>query len=301
MSKQFYNYPPEIIKRLQNIELQMLKDFDKVCRKYNLTYFALFGTAIGAIRHHGFIPWDDDIDVGMMREDYEKLRSIPKEEWGDNEIVFPEADIAYHMLPITRLYRKNTLFVRENALLYDKIRKGGSIMRPIFFDIFEYSHIPDHNTAIRYSKKMVNLQRLYWYSKTGMKVQSNDSIQFKMRCLRNDLIHKFLNIVNRPELKFCKMFYDIIKKEDNKGGNLVTTLASAEPFEIVNSCFEEEEMFPVLYVPFEDTEIPIQKNYHQMLTAIYGDYMQLPPEDKRVNHTPAILDFGDGKGNVIKA
>ena len=72
MSKQLYNYPPEVIKKLQRVELQILKDFDKVCRKYNLTYFALFVTAIGAIRHQGFIPWDDDIDVGMMKEDYDK-------------------------------------------------------------------------------------------------------------------------------------------------------------------------------------------------------------------------------------
>lgn len=300
MSNQLYNYPPEIIKKLQGVELQMLKDFDKVCRKYNLTYFALFGTAIGAIRHHGFIPWDDDIDVGMMREDYEKLREIPKSEWGDNEIVFPEDDVAYHMWPITRLYRKDTLFVRENAILYDKPRNGGSIMRPIFFDIFVFSHVPSKELVQSVSKTMVNYQRLYWYSKTGMKVRSEDSLRFRMRCLRNNLIHKCLNLVKKPELIFCKKFYGVIDDLNKKGDKYVTTLACAVPSEIFDSCFPESDMFPVVYVPFEDIEIPIQKNYHEMLTAIYGDYMQLPPEKMRVNHTPAILDFGDGEGNVIK-
>ena len=299
MAKYIFNYPPEIIKRLQHVELQILKDFDKVCRKYNLTYFALFGTAIGAIRHHGFIPWDDDIDVGMMREDYERLRSIPKSEWGDYDIVFPEDDVSYHQ-PITRLYKRNTLFVRQNAIKYDKPKGNGSIMRPIFFDIFEFSHVPDAKTAKCYSNKMVNLQRLYWYSKTGMKLHRDDPFQFKLRCLRNDMIHKCLNIINKPELIFCRKIYDTIKCLDNKGGHWVTTFVSGVPSEIVASCFPEEQMFPVVYVPFEDTHIPIQRNYHEMLTSIYGDYMQLPPEEQRVNHTPAILDFGDGRGNVIK-
>lgn len=204
------------------------------------------------------------------------------------------------MWPITRLYKRNTLFVRENALKYDKPRNNGSVMRPIFFDIFVFSHVPDVETAKCYSKKMTNLQRLYWYSKTGMKNQHGDSLKFRIRCLRNDIIHKCLNVIEKPELKFCKKFYDIIERLDKKGGNIVTTLASAVPSEIVDSCFPEEEMFPVVYVPFEDMQIPIQKNYHEMLTAIYGDYMQLPPMEKRVNHTPAILDFGDGEGNVIE-
>lgn len=300
MARTCYNYPPEIINRLQGVELQMLKDFDKVCNKYGLTYFALFGTAIGAIRHKGFIPWDDDIDIGLMKEDYEKLRDIPKEEWGSNFIVFPEDDVAYHMLPITRLYRKGTAFVRENALKYDKPKKKSSIMRPIFFDIFEFSHVPSVEAANEVAQKMVNLQRFYWYSKTGMRINKNDSWRFKIRCVRNDLIHKFLNLKIKPELYFSNKFKQIINKMDARGGSLVTTLESAVPSEIVDSCFDEKDMFPVVRVPFEDTTIPIQKNYHEMLTSIYGDYMQLPPEEKRVNHTPAILDFGDGKGNVIK-
>ena len=69
-------YDEEILERLHGVQLQILGDLDRVCRKYGIKYFALYGTAIGAVRHGGFIPWDDDIDVGMLREDYDKFIHI---------------------------------------------------------------------------------------------------------------------------------------------------------------------------------------------------------------------------------
>ena len=74
----------EQLEKLHQVELKALLKFDQVCRKYNLQYTLDGGTLLGAIRHKGFIPWDDDTDVCMLREDFEKLRSIPKEEWGND-------------------------------------------------------------------------------------------------------------------------------------------------------------------------------------------------------------------------
>ena len=69
------SYDPEILKQLHQVQVEILKDFSSVCEKYSLPYFAVYGTAIGAVRHGGFIPWDDDIDIGMLREDYDKVFS----------------------------------------------------------------------------------------------------------------------------------------------------------------------------------------------------------------------------------
>lgn len=71
-------YDPQILKRLHEVQVEILKDFETICKKHHLEYFALYGTAIGAVRHQGFIPWDDDIDVGMLREDYEKFLTIAR-------------------------------------------------------------------------------------------------------------------------------------------------------------------------------------------------------------------------------
>jgi len=73
-------YKPEVLKRLHNVQLQILSDFIRACEKYELSYFAVYGTAIGAVRHGGFIPWDDDIDVGMLRRDYDKFLQIFQKE-----------------------------------------------------------------------------------------------------------------------------------------------------------------------------------------------------------------------------
>ena len=69
-------YEPEILQKLHTLQLEMLSDLQKICEKYNLEYFAVFGTALGAVRHKGFIPWDDDSDIAMLREEYEKFRKV---------------------------------------------------------------------------------------------------------------------------------------------------------------------------------------------------------------------------------
>ena len=75
----------EIIRTIQLETLNNLKELDRICKKYNIQYLLVYGSLLGAVRHKGFIPWDDDLDIGMMREEYEKLCSIPAEEWDENE------------------------------------------------------------------------------------------------------------------------------------------------------------------------------------------------------------------------
>ena len=84
-------YDPKVLKKLHDLQLEMLQDLEKICDKYNLKYFAVFGTALGAVRHNGFIPWDDDMDVGMLRKDYEIFIRVVEKEMGDKyQIMTPE-------------------------------------------------------------------------------------------------------------------------------------------------------------------------------------------------------------------
>lgn len=86
-------YEPEILQKLHTLQLEMLSDLQKICEKYNLEYFAVFGTALGAVRHKGFIPWDDDIDVGMLRKDYDIFIQVAEKEMGDKyQIMTPEIE-----------------------------------------------------------------------------------------------------------------------------------------------------------------------------------------------------------------
>ena len=106
-------YEPEILKQVQQMELEILRDFMDVCEENGLRYFGFAGTGIGAIRHGGFIPWDDDIDVAMPRADFEKAMAIIEKQYADKYYVLnTEHDPAYPLMT-TRLCRKGTRFVEE--------------------------------------------------------------------------------------------------------------------------------------------------------------------------------------------
>ena len=144
-------YEPEVLKRLQQTELEILKDFASVCDKYKLPYFVVYGTAIGAVRHHGFIPWDDDTDVAMLRKDYDRFLEVVDQELGDKyKILTPEIDKNYAG-SVTHLQRKGTKFVPE----FSKDLKCDMC---IDLDIFPLDHVAmDPKKA-----KIQELKALFW-------------------------------------------------------------------------------------------------------------------------------------------
>ena len=117
------------LKRIWDVEIDLLEKCKAICRKYNLNYCASSGTLLGAVRHEGFIPWDDDIDVGMLREDYNKLKSAPQEEWGALQLVDGESNVFFHEKVFPRIYKKGTVFESELWKKYtynkDKRKKTG--------------------------------------------------------------------------------------------------------------------------------------------------------------------------------
>ena len=127
-------YDPKVLKKLHDLQLEMLQDLEKICDKYNLKYFAVFGTALGAVRHNGFIPWDDDMDVGMLRKDYEIFIRVVEKEMGDKyQIMTPEIDKNYACC-VTKFQRKGTKFV---SYLSDKLNCD----QCIFIDVFPFDYI----------------------------------------------------------------------------------------------------------------------------------------------------------------
>ena len=108
-------YEPSVLKRLQETELSILKDFVAICEANGLEYYGIAGTGIGAIRHGGFIPWDDDIDIAMPRKDFEKMVSVVEREYKDRYYIVNAWRDKRYPLMTTRLAKRGTLFV-ENAL-----------------------------------------------------------------------------------------------------------------------------------------------------------------------------------------
>ena len=135
-------YDDITLHRVQQLELMILEDFLALCRRHDLTCFGFAGTGIGALRHKGFIPWDDDIDVGLLRPDYEAFLRYAKEELGDKYIVMNVREDPNFPLMTTRLMLRGTKF-REEALQDIKCELG------IFLDIYPFDQASDDESQFK--------------------------------------------------------------------------------------------------------------------------------------------------------
>lgn len=292
-----YQYPPEILKNLQQTELQMLKAVDRICRKYDIRYFLAWGSMLGAVRHHGFIPWDDDIDIGMLREDYERLRSVPKEEWeGLYELVDPADENVLHRYAYPQLYKKNSVFVTEYHYKHDHMKNNvENKQMPIWLDIFIFDRIADVKAAQRRWPMVWLLGKLYYYAKCRISPAPEDSLRVKLFNMSKSVIYYLLNIIDTPERRICSRIRNLCTQDE---GNNVGVFFTTHRHHMLPCPFNE--IFPLKEIDFEDMRTFVPKNYDRMMRNRYGEhYMELPPESARVNHPPFILNLGEGNKDMI--
>ena len=289
-------YQPETLKELQQVELSILKKFDSVCRKHNLQYFLVWGSMLGALRHRGFIPWDDDIDVGMMREDYEKLKAIPREEWDDEfKLVDPNEDSFWLRFPHPRLFKLNTVFESKYHWLHDRVKNNPErIMTPIWLDIFVLDQVKSPKTCYRRWPIIFLLCKMYYWSKCRDVPHKSDSTIRKIYILAKTCVFYLLNLVKSPELKCARKIEELCVTAP---GEYVVDYYADHKQHL--SPTKREDFFPLRAIQFEDLTTWIPKNAESLMTDRYGDFMSLPPEDQRVGHLPYILDLGDGRGKIV--
>lgn len=291
-------YPAEVLKKLQSIEVDMLEVFVSICAKYNINYFVTYGTALGCFRHQGFIPWDDDIDVGILWEDYKKLRSVPKEEWGGKIVLCDPLDAnENHYYPYPRLYRLGTTLLPDDASsLRDRKRNNtGIACNGLWIDLFIFHRFQSLEEIKRTKERAITLRRKYMYSKKEKVVGMEEGIPRKIIALWENTYSKFVNLTRRePEKRIWQKYESIFEEK----GDWITTVDCT-----YNNCPErtmlkECDLFPLKEARFDRLTVKVPKEANRNLRNIYGDYMKLPPLEKRINHAPTYLDFGDG--DVIK-
>lgn len=268
--------PPGDLRKLQLIELEMLLEVDRICRENNIQYFLSSGTALGAVRHKGFIPWDDDLDIRMMREEYEKFCKVCETQ-----------------LDTSKFFLQNDRTDKEYRWGYGKIRrKGTEYLRAgqeaikcfsgVSVDIFVIDNVPD-TLFFRYLHHIVRRAciKTLW-SVIGVSEDSNPLKRFLYRGLRHvnkriplGIMEHMVSVLNKKKRKYicCTAFF----REDNFNKNkkkLVKEMPKAEWFE---ECVEIE---------FEGFLFYICKEYDKYLSNKYGDYWSLPPDEKRTLHPP---------------
>lgn len=251
---------------LKKIELNLLVEFDKICRKEGLRYSLGGGTLLGAIRHKGFIPWDDDIDVMMPRSDYNKFFDYCKNNITPFQSCCYENDKDYISL-FGKLFAKDTII--EESL-------NASTSRGIFIDVF-----PLDGLANTYPNAVKQFNKTSFYRELMVAKMWNTFARSKTHAWYYEPVRFALFLLSRP-LNAKKMLRKIdkincsIDFENSKYAACVC--GSYRLKEIV----ETSDLLEYIYVPFEQYQFPIIKGYDNYLKKHYGDdYMSLPPIEKR--------------------
>lgn len=263
---------------VQRLERDMLAEFDRVCKKHDIKYTLYGGTLLGAARHGGFIPWDDDIDVAVLRSDYEKLEDICTREL-PSELFYQTHSTDKEWF---RLYAK----IRMNGTAFKELaHEGANIHHGIYIDIFPMDAIPDDSRK----KKIQELKFQFW---------------------NIGLSAKYINIRSRKGKK--KLFAYIIKclyfmfpleflyKQATK---VACQYNNSECKNVKNffGAYGDREILPKTYfdniqpMKFDNYEFDGMAEYHNVLCRFYGDYMKFPPEEKRLSRH-AIVELKLRKG-----
>ncbi|MCC8102653.1 MAG: LicD family protein [Clostridiales bacterium] len=256
----------EQLHKIQQCTLEMLLEVDRLCRKHNLKYSLAYGTLIGAIRHKGFIPWDDDIDIWMPRESLNKFKEICKTEL--NEKFFyqcNETDPNYYLL-FDKLRMNGTVFKEDYYSEYE-------IHHGVYLDIFPIDEIPDAALKRRYRHIVYRFCRLgiqSRYLKTSSRAGSKKILSYILGLCYSPFSLRFL--------------YRTAEKEAASSLNCKGSKASNIFDTVKGRIFEREDFEDYMDVMFEGHKVMAVSNYHKMLTALYGDYMKLPPENERQPH-----------------
>jgi len=260
------------LRQLQKTELEILTELDRVCRKHKLRYYIVGGTLIGAARTGGFIPWDDDIDVSMPREDFDKLLTL-KDEFSDEFFLQThktEKDCYFFYAKL----RKNGTYFGEDKFEHTGIHKG------IFMDIFPLDYISDKGIIQKLCFKSFSLINAFICSKkkTSEFLYKNMSLPF---IVTFRIIQCILPLPLLYGLR--SLIAKLTKALSNK--RLVASLAGFHgypkeiaPFELWAEGTD---------IDFEGKTVRAPKEYKKLLNHMFGDYMQLPPVEERVNHTVA--------------
>lgn len=279
-----YVISPEDLNKLHNVLLDMMVDLDKICRTENIKYSLCGGTLLGAIRHKGFIPWDDDVDILMPHDDYERFISVVKEKYSEKYFI---ADIREKTAAIlfVKFCKKGTKFVQISNV-------GTPFANNIFIDIFPLEYTPDDINERKRRGKKFNLYRKmqlcavsYKYPSTLLLEKAKESKVLKREYRKKRFFGFIANLFGLQRLvKKC----DKLAHYEKKSKYLVSPFgAKYYDFELYDSDFFDK----LIEVPFEDKKFLISHRYEDHLKTLYGDYMKLPdPKDRRPSHVIEIKD-----------
>ena len=252
--------------------LDILKELDRICKKNNIQYFLAYGSCLGAVRHHGFIPWDDDIDVCMKIDDYLKFMDVCKSELGEKYYFQSHFDDAKTYIFWNRIGVENSTSIN---LAMSHIHQPWGICIDIF-PLFPYSKNPVMQKKRQKKFKIMKLLSLkYYHVGTMMNASFIDKLKKVVHCLIPDCVNRFLFKYYFMKLcdykgmdEECLTSYDFLPSDGYLGSDW----------------FEKS-----IELEFEDIKMPCPINYDAYLTKYYRDYMQIPKNKVKHSDDPNVV------------
>lgn len=268
-----------LLRKVQLTQLEILREVERVCRENDIQWFLCCGTLLGAVRHQGFIPWDDDLDIGMLRADYEKFCRLAPEKMDPRFCVQNWYTEPAYPLPFGKVRMRNTVYEEAKSRTF---RENG-----FYIDVFPFDNAPeDPADQAAHAVKLNDLFRLK-LMKSGYKPWlEKDRINWKKRI---GYLFYQIKAVKYSQEELARR-YDALAASYPDG----TVLCRQRGLRKLE-CYPAEWFRELTELTFETEKFPGPMAYDAVLCAQFGDYMTPPPEESREDrHQIVRVDFGDG-------
>lgn len=263
----------KVLRQLQLTQLEILKVIDEFCRTYNLKYSLYAGTLIGAVRHKGFIPWDDDLDIAMEREEYDRFIKLWLEHQPNGYVLTNKDHSPKFPSSFTKIRKDHTTFLHNEE-------DRGQFHTGIFVDVFPIDRVPT-NKFLKYNYYW-NYMRYHLYSREFVPPKENAIVK---------LVSRIMLWIVRPPYREQKRQM-LLKKITKYNGNKQYNRVDGQTVRLLRIDLPTDLMDAYVDLPFEDGVFMCFKDWDAYLKCIYNDYMQMPPERERLwKHHPIIVDF----------
>ncbi|MBO7309824.1 MAG: LicD family protein [Clostridia bacterium] len=257
------------VRDVQEKILETMKYIDRLCRENGITYYIMGGTALGAVRHGGFIPWDDDLDIFMTPAEYERFKAVFNKQESD-KFVLQEWRTTRKYLEYAKIRMNGTTFIEEHFKDFKEMHHG------IYVDIMILHKVPDS----KFLQK-----KIYYYSKF-VTLYGLSQRNWKPKTRSQALVLKSLKIL--PCKLMAKMAYKAIYKYDSMTESFKYCYWIT-PARFKNGLFDEEFFASAVDIPFEDTVLLGSEKIKEYLEYRYGDYMKLPSKEQQKAAVHAMI------------
>ena len=302
-----YYVSPEM-KKVWAVQLDLLNEFARVCKKYDIRYYAAYGTLLGAVRHNGYIPWDDDMDIIIMREDYDRFCSVAPSEFHYPYFFHALKDAPLGDFPVIArfLNQSTTMF---NYWSFQGIKECVKLGLPINFqripnmyiDIFPAYDVPDdENSFMELEKKLKRLCKID-LRLLGLTDFYRPAKKVYKRPLKA-ILHYMLNAMNITSRKYFQKFIATMEECEDKNNSRVATLGNSwGNYSLIDHTYLKKD-FDVVYFPFEMLSIPVPSGYENILNSTYKDWhnFKIVPPHGTVYDTERPYTYYTEEGHIFE-